>query len=171
MARTYEIDAALAREAEKAVLHLRGTDNQRGRWNDGFMPEDELCHLAREAAFLPFDGLPRFQRLMVRDVPHEYDRHPGTTGLVTFATESLTSMTHDEYEAFRVLCAAADAAVARWAFYGEHGRHFNVPVLDPRAHVARCEDCGKSKQRNSVLVTVRWEGRELTREYGLGGAR
>lgn len=108
---------------------------------------DGLKAAVRDAAFSGLDGLPRFQRLRLREVCRcdfggEYDVEDcGTEGLDDGQLETL-----------RLLAERAPAGAQ----------------IVVRRHTCECSLCGGQKARNSAMVRLTWEGQPLSREYDLG---
>ena len=150
-------------ELEEAAVHF-GSDNQKERYAAGLLPEEELCGLAREQLFKPFAGIPRWgtmTRVQAKDVRHHRQCAAGDTDIV-FEAVAAGELTHDEWEAYRLIQAARDiAAVHPWLM------STNAITLAPMAHFATCRHCEAEACRTSVKVTIQWAGRELVREYVL----
>lgn len=145
-----------------------GTDNQRERWRAMLLPDDELKALVREPLFSGFENLRRWQNLT--DVQaDEQISHSGMCRMsnllpaIEFSTEELAKMTHGMWETFKVAQTAADK-LQHHPWFEKGGSEIS---LSPRTHVATCAACKGQIHHASVLVTIQWAGRVLTREYKL----
>jgi hypothetical protein len=164
-----------ANYANRKLVATRGTPEQKQLLEAGFLSHDEILCLAREVAFLTFEGMPRYVRF--EHTRHDRDRRtrnplPHAEGCSrpepTFDTikqETLDQFQHAAYHRFE---AAAARTAVTWREL-ELAEAFVGISLEPRLHTGVCPECGGHLERMAVLVKVRWVGQELplSREYAL----
>jgi len=158
---------------ERLAVQL-GTDNQRERYRDHLLPEDELLALARHELFGKFteSGLKRWdgkKSLRAADARHARKCFVATAGIealgdhISFETCAIAELSHDEYDMLKRI-----NAIARASSEHEWCRMAGVLfIVSPRSHWATCDVCKEETVKSSALVSVRWAGRELAREYAL----
>lgn len=154
-------------ELEMRALQL-ATPDQRAQ-----MPEEELVvQLARDELFRPFAMFRRWfntKNLRPSDARHQ----PGCQALgfdldaldrhITFDTTPEATLTRKQTDILKALHATASSA-SDHPWCQKTGATF---VLEVRTHRATCRLCRESVKAASVLVSVPWAGRVLTREYAL----
>lgn len=147
--------AVQAKEAEEALIARY--PELAGRWKEGLLPEQELIDVARGDLFEPLARFSRFERLRGTDLDDlDMDGRCDAAGYhvrIKFAVDDggkcgLTDDEYQELQAIREICARMPRA-----------------HLQLRTHTVECE-CSRLS-RVSVLITVDWAGRRLSREYGL----
>lgn len=130
----------------------KGTDNQKARFAEGFLPQKEIIDAIRNEAFAPLDGFPRYERITVEEVQEtcseDYygDRHEVT--FINSEKDKLTAQEFDRLQEMRRLMPEATIYVR------EH------------EGVCRDDDCDGRLFRNSYHVTMKIGELNLTREYG-----
>jgi hypothetical protein len=155
-----------------------GTASQRQRWDEGVLPEAELLDLAREQLFQVLERFRRWGKIRGTDVPHRptcamsfaLAGSPGATeersrAAITFSTISVTGLDHDEWlRSKAIIAVASEASNHDWC-----RRQGAIAVFqtDLRTHTAKCAECDASYAAPSILVSVYWAGRTLSREYAL----
>lgn len=161
-------------ELEREALAARGTDNQRARYAELLLPEDELLAIARAELFAPFNDFQPFRALKPKECGHA-DRR--CRGWVEFATCEAGELTHDEYESVAHIRRAAEiaadhhwiarSAVIAGAKLGVDPSNLRRIVVAPTTHWGTCKECKHETTRSSARVSILWAGRSLTREYRL----
>jgi len=131
------------------------SSNDKGRWEDGFLPEDEIlesmaCHL--------FQSLDRFERFALLDdseLEHlDACMEEGDIDHYTLPGEALTA---NQYSAF---CAIRTAA----AFDRGAGESAEV---QPFRHIWECDECDAKTERLTARVQITAGMITLNREYSL----
>src|SRR5262249_22684500 len=143
-----------------------GTKNQRERWADKLLPEDELKALARHELFklfaLDHKDIKRWIKIRSCDLPHE-DACQASESQVDYSTPPPTGLDHDSYERLKAIRAIADAASKHeWLVRSEA-----VMQVETRLHRGQCQVCKAWFSAPTALVKVMWAGRPLSREYEL----
>ena len=103
-------DRTPSRTDELQLLKLHGTENQRERWAEGLLPEDELLALARNVLFEPFAEFRRWQKLQLQDVQARRDC---TGGTIAFTTRKPDDLTADEWALYKKISGVAIDHVTR----------------------------------------------------------
>lgn len=147
-----------------------GTDNQRERYRDGLLPEDELLTIARAILFKGFGGLDikrwatgHDRAKMLADLKHKPEDHTLYPDDLEFEVAETAELDAKEYDRLKQLRGAAEAAqVHPWLV------RFETKVrVETSTHWVTCKVCGAELCRTSVKVTIPWAGRQLVREYAL----
>lgn len=165
----HEIDICQWQEREALAL---GSEAQRQLYASGELSEVDLTSLARNALFAPCAAL-RLRRQM----PPTAIRHPvdsSATGRwtcapdgrrlpVRWSTRQASVLTESELAALSVVeIAVAEINHNEWLIRGRQWA-----TIQPRLHQGTCEACLQSAAETSVLISVPWAGRTLSREYAL----
>lgn len=148
--------------AERQLLELRGTDEQRERYFAGFLPEDELLMLARDLLYAPFAGLRRWAKIHQGAVRHRVGcevKFTSDAG-VSFATRAAQNMSADEWAMFKTILDIANTVTHRRL----DSASISVEVIE---HIGECRGCHATVSGKSASVRITWAGRELSREYSL----
>jgi len=143
--------------AQRHLLELRGTDNQRERHAAGLLPDDELFSLARTVLFAPFAGFRRWVKLAPCDLMHRRGCH----GDVTFATQPAPDLDADEWAMFKTIRDTVESAQRTLDEYGA------VAHVDIVEHAGTCVVCGAQVFARAASVRIEWAGRPFSREYSL----
>lgn len=154
----------IATRGVEDLLRAFALPEQLRAWYAGTLPEEDVLDIARRVAFVTFSDFPRYVRLERWDVRHGATCAADAT--VTFADDESWSRARYRDE-LRKMDRASERSVASW---GELSSYFTIPQITARCHRATCSGCGATTHRNSVLVTVHWAGRPLSREYALGAS-
>lgn len=157
----------LARRAElERSIVATGTDNQRARYADNLLPEDELAQLARIHYFaeLSFPRWASRDRLHLYYVfPHaktcEFRGAPMPPDLVV--TRAAQTMDANSYAVLERVKQAVEITRLRNATELDG---VNVEILE---HALKCQTCGRERLAFSAKVTITWAGRPLVREFSL----
>lgn len=168
-------DARRQRQHELALLAEWGTKAEYERHLAGLTPEDELLTTARRVAFTRFNECVRYDkqaRLSASDLRHDRTCALGWTRSRDDQERGL------KYETVR----AADLSAPAWENLAEIRRiveraNADAPItgglgkykMEPRRHEATCPECEARASRDTVMVTVTWCGRTLSREFMLRG--
>lgn len=141
-------------------LNDHGTESQKARFAEGFLPDEELWNAIRDWAFLPLQDLPRYERLKIQDVHHtdDCDMYDRESCSADYDVNDATALTADEYERLKTVrqlaraCPIDTEVVARL--------HTATPACarESATYVVR---------RLGVLVSGSFAGRPLSREYAL----
>lgn len=183
-----DLDTALRHDNLIVWLELEalrlGTDNQRERWAAKALPNDEIALLARVALFSPLEHFVRWQPIGLRQVPHKAPRGlamalnprpwdgvcptkleggPSLDESIEFDTRPEAELSHSEWEIAKDIIDACGLA-SRHEWCRRQGVAFKIEL---RTHVGRCKACERSIKKPSILVSVQWAGRTLSREYAL----
>jgi len=168
---------------------LTGRPDQLERWEVGLLPQDELLALARTELFKPFDGLPRWNsrsgahNATIRwgDVRHKddcsfhkaksedwepYVERLKAQGAIRFEATPADELGADQWRALKEMTALANRA-SQHAWLTVTAAGGEVFAVAPRAHTATCTMCAEEIYKASALVSVKWAGRLLSREYVL----
>lgn len=138
-------------DAAQALIRMDGTDDQRGRLEDGLLPLAELEIFARDHAFSSLADFPRYERLTASDVEHDGDDYITCEGNVSFDADTAQTL---EAEPWRNLKAIENAAP-------------EGSTVTPRYHRAKCDECDADTLRYSAHVEIDWHGRTFAREYAI----
>lgn len=151
-----EAEALAERKAGQIAAWVaeKGTENQKSRFADGYLPEEEILDSMREEAFAPLAiaGMwERYKKLRKSDVCAgiEYEEG-GYHDEVEFEVEDAATMSAEEYE--RLLQARALMP------------HAGITV---RRHTATCGTCDTEVTRSGLMVRVRVGKLSFSREYAL----
>ena len=130
-----------------------GTLDQCDRYEAGVLPQAELDTMLREFVFQGMADLARYEKIRKSDIEHDSDY--GGEHEVSFSASEQGPLTTEQ---FAVLTEIQEASPT--------GAEVEV-----RKHVGYCQDdsCPEVVRRLSALVTVTWNGRELSREFALPG--
>lgn len=146
-----------------------GTENQRERYADRLLPEDELLALARTQMFASFVGLPRWatgkaREQMERNFPHA-SNCAGTAGpdRYDFETAEATELEGNEFAALKRVRAAVSIVQQHPWLTRSAGR----VTVETVTHWVTCRHCKAEVCRSSAKVSIEWAGRVLVREYAL----
>jgi hypothetical protein len=165
--RNKELDISNAkREADfiaalTAFVAQHGTPVQSSRRVDGLMSDEEALKLLRDSVFAPI-GAPKYVRLSADDVDHVGDDYEKDAAFGTSDDKDDVSpaLTDAEYLALQQIRTEAKGIPGA--------------TVTSRVHEGWCscksDECDVDKstvRRASALVTVTWNGRELSREYAL----
>lgn len=168
----------------------RGTASQQARYSAGTLPEQELLDIARAELFRPlalfakrtpmgFAGIshPRAKGLwQCLTVPRASGPVKDPSELVTWGTLPSPDLTESEHDTLKAVNDRAQEITRHaWMTRGqeiarvEARRMYNpmpeVVGVAPREHWGVCKVCGQKASQRSVLVSVYWAGRTLSREY------
>lgn len=165
-------DARLQRQRELDMLAEWGKKVDYDRHVEGLLSEDELLAVARRVAFTRFANWARYDkqaRLSASDINHP-------------ATCTIGRRRRDEQVLEFETTRAPDLSEEAWVELGEIRKiadraNRDAPVtagmgkfdLSLRRHHASCPECEKGATRDTVMVTVTWCGRTLSREFLLRG--
>ncbi len=143
------------------------------RWAHNLLPEAEILHRVRGVLFTPLDQFRRRKRMSATIIPHPrqpISLRPRCGGLddldslVKWSTVELPNMTRGQYANLeRLEDAGRLIADHPWLSMSPA----DCVSTHLREHVGVCSACGRSVSQRSVLVTVQWAGRNLSREYAL----
>lgn len=144
------------------------------RWGHNLLPEEELREHVRKALFSPMGEFRRRRRMTAVSIPHP--RSPlgsvqcflGWTQdlekIISWSTAEVPEMKRHDYDALARLEEAA-------RLIADHPWLSMSPAdcvsTHLREHVGTCSVCKRTVSQRSVLVTVQWAGRNLSREYAL----
>ncbi len=166
------IDGAAIGDLENAALRDLGGDDAVARWIGGDLTEEQLTRHVRDRLLGQLDELAeRRPKMRFWSIPHNpvcwaKGLHPSARDAkVTWSTaESLQDWSPaEELGVLRINKACATLRRHPWLSSG--GGSVTTKV---RWHKGVCAACGQQATQTSVLVSVRWAGRELSREYLLG---
>jgi len=154
---------------EEQVL-ARGSTNDRARWRDGCLPEEDLLRIARNELFLPLALIPRRQRRGPATV-HQgqtqsqmFECAVDGTVPVVWEMDADPQLTSTEWQTFtQVLVACEEIRRHPWMRSSPPER----VRVGLRTHRGVCKTCKRSAQEVGALVEIDWAGRLLTREYVL----
>lgn len=151
-------------EAEALAL---GSANQRMRWNNGVLPENELLLMVREEMFRPFALVPRRSRKGPTAIRHDGDMAGcAVDGAipVRWTLDDDPALSDPEWATLqRILTGCEEARRHRWL---QHSPPTCVR-LAIRGHHGECLTCHGKTAEIGALVEIEWAGRSLTREYVL----
>lgn len=153
----------------------------KSRWVLGGMPDAELCGIARAVLFAPFAAhaaLRRRHRQMTASaIPHPTDEHGRWTCAAAGFAGSAPLQIPIRWATDRspVLTDAETATMAVvMGILQEVNRHPWTAPLAPlgasaetRVHRGACMSCQRHAAETSVLISIPWAGRTLSREYYL----
>lgn len=172
--------ASKVAELEREALATRGTENQRQRYDAGFLPEDELLAIARAELFQVFTDPTdpdRFKRWHSREFNRIDHKVAHCRGRVFFQTTAADYLRHDQWERLANIKDAAQIirdhhwVVRSLSLVSEEtgiAKESWISVnVEPLVHIGHCEKCNAVDRRQSVKVTVMWAGRSLSREFAL----
>ena len=153
-----ESEAEMMASARQAIL-----------MDDPATREAELCTIARTELFRPMAELTKRVRMRAHAVPHSAACSAPRTGhsIVWSTVPSFGSGSFGarEMTALDVVTKAAESiAKHRWMTVPGVADQIRV---EPRYHLGLCGTCSGAAGEHSVLVTIPWAGRELSREYVL----
>lgn len=161
-------------ELEREALAKRGTDNQRARYAEMLLPEDELLAVARAELFAPFERFQVFRPMKPKECRHT-DRR--CHGWIEFETRPAGELTDDEFETLSEIRRAAEIAsdhhwiarsrVIAGAKFQIDPDHIQAVVVEPTTHWGTCRTCKHETLRSTARVFIIWAGRSLCREYRL----
>lgn len=152
--------------AERKLIEKHGNANQLERHSVGLLPNDELCALARATLYAPFAAFRRWDKIAERDVRHDDSCLDGASSdnpairSIRFITRPTTSVTGDQWTAYKAIYDAMIAGVA----IREHNAPGQVDIIE---HVGICSRCTRETIGRSASVGIEWAGRNFTREYQL----
>ena len=132
----------------KAWVEVNGTENQKLRQKDGFLPDQEIIDEIRAEAYAPLDSFKRYDKLTKSDAcegDDEYGRHE-----VDFDVEDAEHLSANEYDWLIKIKEAVPNA-----------------TIEPRIHTAKCDDCETEVTRIGFMVRITVGDFEFSREYGL----
>ncbi len=160
-----------SRTDELQLLKLHGTENQRERWVEGLLPEDELLALARNVLFEPFAEFRRWQKLQLQDVKHERNC---TGGTIAFTTRKPDDLTADEWALYKKISGVAIDHVTRMHELRKAagGLPYQLTGITKVGgslveHVGTCSHCKAECFGRAASIRIEWAGRPLSREYSL----
>ena len=140
--------AAKLTDATAAWIAVHGTESQRARFAEGLLPEQEMWGAIRDEVFSSITS-PRYERMVGGDIEHDNDCPDPRAA---YGVNPLAALDADQYARLVQIRRVAPAGA----------------TVAPRLHYASCGDCSVARvERASVLVTLDWFGRELSREYAL----
>lgn len=161
-------------ELERVALVARGTENQRARYAEGLLPEDELLAIARAELFAPFNDIRPFRKMKPTECKHKSRL---CHGRIEFETRDAGELEHDDYEALKKIRELALVAERHdWiatslklvsADLGIPDGDVRRIAVTPMTHWGTCVSCGQETWRSSARVSILWAGRVLSREYAL----
>ena len=142
---------AATRRAEQIAAWVRehGSENQRGRHALELLPESEVLHEIRNAAYLPLDGFTRYQRIVRDDLEHEGGCCEDAD--LDCQTADAAELEAEEYDQLVLIRAAAP-----------EGAEVTV-----REHACTCEQCEAVLSRRSARVALVVGELKFSREYAL----
>lgn len=157
-------EAAAKAEAEKRyraardeLVREQGTESQRRRLADGLLPEREADELVYATAFAALNRRRRYHRISAHEIHGGEACEEGNgESHCEFHAEEAESLGEAEYDELREILELLKPL-------GE------AATVQPRFHEGYCRDCNRTVQRYSARVAIQWHGRELVREYQLGG--
>jgi hypothetical protein len=162
---------------EHETVRSCGTFDQRTRWTECVLPEEELLGIARAELFRPFGMLEKRRPMVFADIPHPTDTRgvwtclqpvpkipKDASALVTWETLPGPCLTQAEY---RTLCRIHEIAAEVQGHPWMKGASAEAVSFEAREHRGTCKKCGGMTYERSALVTVLWAGRRLSREYVL----
>lgn len=160
------VKAVMQSQNEKRFLEIAALElgdlSQNERYYAGVLPEAELLGLARTSLFKPLDHFRRWRKLEIHHVRHNYS-HDLTSDMVTFGTLPVATFSAQQWKIIKAFDSViATASQHEWVL--KFGGMF---TMETREHTATCHICKASWKRCSVLVSVPWAGRRLSREYDL----
>ncbi|MFZ3047158.1 MAG: hypothetical protein WA151_14700 [Desulfatirhabdiaceae bacterium] len=144
---------AIAASAERRKNQLsawvveHGTDNQKKRFKEGFLPEDEIVYAIRDQAFAPLADEPRYEKLTKGDVCDSDEDWHHDVGFNVYDADKLSAEEFDKLESLRGIMPEA--------------------TITPRMHIGECDECETRVRRVSFKVTMVVGELTLTREYGM----
>ena len=147
-----EAEERAARVRDREFLAKHGTPEQVERFDAGYLDGDELLAVVRDTLFRPFEDFPRYEKLVKDDVEHDDECYEGK---VVFRVEEKSTLNPAQYfmlKQMRKIC--------------EH--EGLLATVQPFYHTATCNECNSSTEtRDSIKITLIWNGRKLSREYAL----
>lgn len=163
---------------ESEALRTHGDASQRQRWLAGVLPESELLEVARRELFRSFVLLAKRRRMTFADIPHPKEAGIWTclkmprdvrfivrdsNDLVDWSTEPNPALTATEHRTLLAIQEASQEAQRHpWLRKAREAAEVQI-----RGHRGVCKVCRREARDKSALVTVRWAGRTLSREYAL----
>lgn len=146
------------------IVQQYGTESQRERLAAGRLPEGELRDLARAILFKPLDGFVRFRRLEYSDLKHQNSCTGSASGVASFKVEDdyKGPLTDAQWATWKMVNAAVDTLATPDLI-----RYMDVVSIKMRWHLAECVPCGAQRHRPSALISGRFCGMALSREYAL----
>jgi hypothetical protein len=169
-------DTNLRTWQEAEVVRTHCTTRQRLLWLRDSLPEVELLAIARDELFRPLAAMVKRRRRSVAAVEHP--RGPGgiwicitaktpvirnVNDMIQWSTTPHPDLSKPQRDALDEIQEAASEISGHPWLWG-----IPSPVsVEPRLHEGACRMCQRKASDKSALVTVRWAGRTLSREYAL----
>jgi hypothetical protein len=143
----------------------KGTTDQRERYHESVLPDEELTGLARVELFANFLGLSRWASRdhlrLERELKH--GSHTALSTNIAYETAEVTELTAEEWATLRRIQGAAEQTRKhQWIV-----RPGATVTVEPSTHWASCSVCEAETFRSSAKVTIQWAGRLLVREYAI----
>jgi len=145
-----------------------GSQNQRERWTNHLLPEDELAALARTELFGEFENLKRWRNISEAEAD-EHILHDqvcvqsdDAPDIAFETTTHVKALTHGQWESYKLVQEAIDRTLATHPWCHQGGCKL---VLATKAHTATCRRCKRCITHFTALVNATWAGRILSREY------
>lgn len=140
------------------------TEDQRQRFTQGCLPDEEILTIARAVLFKGFGAFPRWAKShaldqMTAELRHAHHCKRDVNGHESGPAEDLSAV---ETKNLAALKAVADAAFMHpWLVHTG-----GTVTVTPLTHWLLCT-CEAESSRSSAKVTITWGERELVREYAL----
>lgn len=167
-------DARMQRQRELDMLAEWGKKVDYDRHAEGLLHEDELLAVARRVAFTRYANWVRYDkqaRLSASDVNHATSctigrkRRDEQERLLEYETTKAPDLSEEAWVELGEIRKIAERANCDAPVTAGMGKF----ALDLRRHNALCPECEKGAYRDTVMVTVTWCGRTLSREFLLRG--
>jgi hypothetical protein len=146
--------------AKTELVTRHGNESHRARHAEGLLSESEILGILRQTALGPVVE-PLYERMDSMEIEH--DGNCMDTTSVNCTIEPLATCDAETF--IRITTIRA-----RLAELGP-GMRDALPGVETavtlREHVCRCVQCDEAAARCGALVTVRWRGMEVSREYAL----
>lgn len=146
---------------ESTAVMERGSHTLQRRWLAGMVSDDEIKTIAREELFAAFG-----QWVKRRPMTHESLHSPCMpcgAGTSTWSTRDKPTLTSTQWRTLEALRETArEVQRHRWLRPSR-----DSVVIEVREHRGVCNHCARSRSQTAALVTIRWAGRDLSREFML----
>lgn len=164
------------KDAELAVLRARGSVLQLEAWQAEALPEAILCAMAREVTFAAFERRPRWANISAATadvcIVHATTCLANSDPTIAFKTvplDPMRSAMSADMRATPVPMAWSLSNSQRIELRSMLALVAAIPGSSAavRSHMAACTRCGGVMSSPTVLITIEWAGRSLSREYAL----
>lgn len=154
---------------ESKVIDTAGSAGQKDRWLNNVLPEDELKAVARSVLFVDFEHQRRWQKMRPSDLVHHRVcptldlTGPDREKVTSFLTTDVEGLTDGEWQ-------MAQALIGKASDLSRLPENMKAQVryrTELRSHRASCSICKAALVKPSILISVTWAGRDLSREYAL----